>query len=670
MRPTYKHINWNAAPSSEVTTHPLWGFHEAILARAHQLSKANTPQTLWALASIKSLIEIDINREFVLEAGLAYEADVDNGVYVQRLDNPLFFDKRHGVTSQFDAFRTATAPNAQSSDLGKGDVLRTSRVKVSSSGAVEHVSFHPSVSYPTQHLPVSERKANKSQQMNFFYDGFAQMCQRALQLPREDQRHACLDAFVQNIKVHGIGCANERLGTALDVLGKQVNQFEDKTITQDNFLTLIQGIVMALSAGEFGNATGLFSAFLTQHDGYKVQGEAWSISESSKDQLAAKIIADGIDKLYILDEASREAYQTALIPKFASKKPDLVIQLAPDHMLRQPASAFFQAVNSIFDRDASYAREVTMAQGVSIMFGKSSHGEVYVFVEESIQGAAEPKVYSIYVSGDYQVSSHSIIGCELPGMHLQWMIDNGIFDVLLVAERDELQPASLPSANGGGAVHSHAAAAAASQPYAVGPVLAIQLAYNEPLYQMAQVALEVMQRGESRSVVIQGTQEIICGVSQQTGCFYIQTLDNSASVFDAALAGYHQVYISRSGEAKSYNMLIRADQDVVSEIHWASGLVADLKEALSTRACQTVNRDYIASRKSKRGSYWSQADNASSLSDIVQHAWNGHSKSGTFFGTSRFDGAATKAYLQLGLKKPAESAEQLEMMACFKFSKP
>ncbi|WP_133133958.1 U-box domain-containing protein [Legionella parisiensis] len=308
--PEHKSINW-MAPSlpDAVTHHPLWAFHQAI-SQSQSTDKNFDQKKLWALASIKSLIEIDINRQFVIEAGLAYERDVDNGVYIEEPPNSGMYKKKAGATAQFDAFRSATGVNAQHGDSAKADTLRTSEMHVAH-GKTEFVSYHPSISYPTGDLPQDKRRASKEQQMDYFYNGLLHIWHRIEALPTPADRQKCIQVFCSHVKIDGIGCANERLVDAIDRMAQTLIQFESKKLPPKNFADLVNEVTEALN-NPVGEPNLVFDKIFKQYSGFTIEGENWVIGVDTKERFAQKIIDEGIAWM-LLDNDKSESYKSNLL---------------------------------------------------------------------------------------------------------------------------------------------------------------------------------------------------------------------------------------------------------------------------------------------------------------------------------------------------------------------
>ncbi|WP_193392447.1 U-box domain-containing protein, partial [Legionella parisiensis] len=308
--PEHKSINW-MAPSlpDAVTHHPLWAFHQAI-SQSQSTDKNFDQKKLWALASIKSLIEIDINRQFVIEAGLAYERDVDNGVYIEEPPNSGMYKKKAGATAQFDAFRSATGVNAQHGDSAKADTLRTSEMHVAH-GKTEFVSYHPSISYPTGDLPQDKRRASKEQQMDYFYNGLLHIWHRIEALPNPADRQKCIQVFCSHVKIDGIGCANERLVDAIDRMAQTLIQFESKKLPPKNFADLVNEVTEALN-NPVGEPNLVFDKIFKQYSGFTIEGENWVIGVDTKERFAQKIIDEGIAWM-LLDNDKSESYKSNLL---------------------------------------------------------------------------------------------------------------------------------------------------------------------------------------------------------------------------------------------------------------------------------------------------------------------------------------------------------------------
>ncbi len=183
--PQYQHFNWVAdcklgrlnenvsqtAPIGQtdprVIAHPLWAFHNALAQCAVVQNTDNKPETRWALASLCSLIEIDINRDFVAYAGVAFEADCDAKKYTKDESSGLFRATERGL---FAEYRAMTAPAIYLGDANKGDVLRTSLMHVGGFFGFEMISYHPHISFPTNGFQAAERLEKKHELIKIFYD--------------------------------------------------------------------------------------------------------------------------------------------------------------------------------------------------------------------------------------------------------------------------------------------------------------------------------------------------------------------------------------------------------------------------------------------------------------------------------------------------------------------
>ena len=354
--PQYQFIDWMASSSpAAVTNHPLWTFHQAL---AHTKSTAQDfdKKQYWALASIKSLIEIDLNREFVVEAGLAYERDLDNGIYVAQAED--MHVKKPGAVAEFDAFRNATQGNAQGGDSQKADTLRTSKMRVAPNGKTDFVSYHPSLSYPTSNFLIEERRARKEQQIDYFYNGLLQIWKRIDALPSTESKQKCLNTFCQHVKIAGIGCANERLGDAIDKVTQELIQHEEKQITEMQLLTAIEPVMGALGEPPQGDPHELFEQLLKHYSGYTLQGATWVIGDDTKKQLAEKIIDLGIKVLGILDEGQEATY----LAKFGigQAQPKITPQQQQDNLLGLLKQKKFVEAVDMIKSDLSL-RDVTFA---------------------------------------------------------------------------------------------------------------------------------------------------------------------------------------------------------------------------------------------------------------------------------------------------------------------
>lgn len=325
----YTRINWFSLSTlpETVTNHGLWPFHQALVKTTSSTARYEEKK-YWALASIKSLIEADINKDFVIEAGLAYERDVDNGVYVLVDTKNMFYTLMPGKTSEFQAYRNATG-NEVSGDKKKGDILRTSPMQVSPFGGSDYVSYHPHVSYPTLHLKTDDlrqtddlRRHNKKQQIDFFFSGLLNIWQRIQNLPKEESRKSCLIEFCSHINIDGIGCANERLGTAIYNTTEKLVVDEDLKILKTKLLKCIEPLLNALASAS-DSASREFDTLFNEYLGYKIEGIDWIIGEDNKQQFQKLILDIGINEIRLLDESDRDSYIELL------EKPIVIPEMVP-----------------------------------------------------------------------------------------------------------------------------------------------------------------------------------------------------------------------------------------------------------------------------------------------------------------------------------------------------
>ena len=129
----YDQIDWRlplANQDKRITiNNPLWDFHQALESRINARGLNNDSQGLWTLAIVKSIVEVKLNRDFMLGAIDAFKSDLNSGVYKVRAGSnatqPLY--DRVQPNGEFIKYKTASHQNPGEE---KGDMLRTSHVRI------------------------------------------------------------------------------------------------------------------------------------------------------------------------------------------------------------------------------------------------------------------------------------------------------------------------------------------------------------------------------------------------------------------------------------------------------------------------------------------------------------------------------------------------------------
>ncbi len=293
--PPYQKITWldshgNPLPIPQaVTRASLWPFHQALENRAKERKTENDPNTLWALATIKSLIEISLNKEFIAQAIDAFKADVDASVYYTRENGNIGGEARYytntSLPSAFASYRTATG-NAQNGDEYKGHVLRTAMVKVGNT----------SYTYPGNDLLVTFRHRQGIDEYMTPYENAWETMQSFNKADQDE----CLDAFLDNVKAElATGCVNERSGAALMEMTATVTEKNTKMLEESQFLKKMGPMTAAWYVEDLAEVEKQFAILLEQYDGYTFcsylkEGNKeiqWVIHSENADRFKAQVIA-------------------------------------------------------------------------------------------------------------------------------------------------------------------------------------------------------------------------------------------------------------------------------------------------------------------------------------------------------------------------------------------
>ncbi len=274
IRP-YTQILWDCdnpfsdiPPISEIETNPLWPFHQAlvkrILARGMQNSKETSNQALWALAVIKSLIEVILNKEFIIDAIAAFNADLQSGAYFANGSLPggeTKYSRKKGIPSDFKHYREETR-NAQPGDENKGHTLRTSAVKVS--------LHNNTMEWLSNDLLIQFRdRVGLDGYMKPYIEAWESMKNFSSLAEQDD----CLDAFIDNIKVNlSSGCVNERAGTALITMLAKIAAKNTKELHRADFIKELTPIAELLTLDEKSysveSVEKTFNQFLEKYENY------------------------------------------------------------------------------------------------------------------------------------------------------------------------------------------------------------------------------------------------------------------------------------------------------------------------------------------------------------------------------------------------------------------
>lgn len=246
-------------PDLSITEEPLWPFHQALSERIKETKQDHTKQSLWTLAIIKSLLEISINKLFIIEAIDAFTIDLASGAYYANgflVNGDTRYSRNASIDSVFNLYRQATG-NAQGGDEYKGHILRTTGIRVS--------ALPIRYEYLSNDLLVTFKdKAGLEGYLGVYQTAWQEM----LLLSKPD-RDDCIDCYIKNIKVELVtGCVNERSGTALLSMLDTIKEKRTKLLQRENFIKKLEPLTNAWFSDNLSLVNHLFNELLTRYDGY------------------------------------------------------------------------------------------------------------------------------------------------------------------------------------------------------------------------------------------------------------------------------------------------------------------------------------------------------------------------------------------------------------------
>lgn len=210
-------------------------------------------QASWALATLLSLLEVKHNMAFFAAAGVQFEIDQANEVYV--------VDEGSGMAAIVPGKRSIFHDNyrvpmgtAMRGDIQKGDILRTSVRRVILNRpeygglciARQAIAFHPSVSFPT--MRVVDFDAKKDVKMGLmvdFFDGLEQLCGEVLALSGVQQA-LIMDSYTSNISLESVGCANDRIRGAIEKTRLLLSCIQSGRVSAEVLQDLVIPVLSAL----------------------------------------------------------------------------------------------------------------------------------------------------------------------------------------------------------------------------------------------------------------------------------------------------------------------------------------------------------------------------------------------------------------------------------------
>ncbi len=253
-----------AAPIQDIVSDPLWLFHQALLNRIlareiQQGEKEAIAKALWALAVIKSLIEVNLNHAFIVDAIAAFQADLKLGAYFKQGEaadgEPHYFRQRNS-RSQFMVYSNATR-NAKEGDEDKGLLLRTSKVNV-----LQH-----SPAQLNYDLADINDEAGLRQYLGSYIDVW-----EAIKAFRDDQQADCLDAFIDNIKIDvASDSVNVRSRIAIQTMRDEVHAINARELHRKHLVKKLKPIALLIKNEQSYSVASVeteFNRLLEKYQGY------------------------------------------------------------------------------------------------------------------------------------------------------------------------------------------------------------------------------------------------------------------------------------------------------------------------------------------------------------------------------------------------------------------
>ena len=269
----------------------LWDFHQALAKRIEARHLDQAEQGLWTLAIVKSILEVKLNKNFMVGAIAAFKNDLSKGVYKGKTDKDgikVTYVRDPKKESEFFEYKKASRQEAY--DAEKGDMLRTSLVKISNNP-------HKLTRLSNDLLATFVN----AEGLNGFINMYESFMTEFTKLKEKDQNE-CLDAFIDNIKFkETTGCVNDRSGNALTAMQMKMLSKLNKEITETDFLKQLQDIYSLyadetpLDLKKLAQIDKMFNAVFEKYQGYKYidPGSAtpsWIIDQNTIEKLKEKVL--------------------------------------------------------------------------------------------------------------------------------------------------------------------------------------------------------------------------------------------------------------------------------------------------------------------------------------------------------------------------------------------